>query len=87
MKWLEDRRTREVVYFILFDIALFFFLYFFDQENSSGRAIELLLASFVSLFGMLLLFRWTNRHDALLIATAIFFIFILFHTEFDLKKR
>ncbi len=77
MKWLEDRRTREVVYFILFDIALFYFLYFLNREDGSGRAIELLIASFVSLFGMLLLFLWTNRHNPLLMAIAIFFYLYL----------
>jgi len=73
MKWIEDGRLRQIVYFIFFDIALFFFLYFLDREDGSGRARGLLIASFVSLFGMLLLFLWTNRQNALLMATAIFF--------------
>jgi len=77
MKWIEDSRHREVVYFILFDLALFFFLYFLDRENGSGRAVGLLIASFVSLFGMLLLFLWTNRHNAFLMAVAIFFYLYL----------
>lgn len=71
MKWIEDSRLRQIVYFILFDIALFLFLYFLDRED--GRARGLLIASFVSLFGILLLFLWTNRQSALLMATAIFF--------------
>jgi len=73
MKWIEDSRLRQIVYFICFDIALFFFLYFLDREDGSGRARGLLFASFVSLLGMLLLFLWTNRQNALLMTTAIFF--------------
>ncbi len=56
MKWIDDGRHREIVYFIFFDVALFLFLLFLEQEDGSGRARGLLIASFVSLFGMLLLF-------------------------------
>lgn len=77
MKWIEDSRLRQIVYFILFDIALFLFLYFLDREDGSGRARGLLIASFVSLFGMLLLFLWTNRHNTLLMAVVIFFYLYL----------
>ncbi|MCT4793381.1 MULTISPECIES: hypothetical protein [Exiguobacterium] len=77
MKWIEDSRLRGIVYFILFDIALFLFLFYLDREDGSGRAKGFLIASFVSLFGMLMLFLWTNRQNGWLVAVAILFYFFL----------
>ncbi|ASI35401.1 hypothetical protein A0126_17740 (plasmid) [Exiguobacterium sp. N4-1P] len=77
MKWIEDVRLRETVYFILFDTALFLFLFYLDREDGTGRAGGLLIAAFVSLFGMLLLFLWTNRQNVWLITGAILFYLFL----------
>ena len=77
MKWIEDVRLRKTVYFIFFDIALFLFLFYLNREDGTGRARGLLIAAFVSLFGMLLLFLWTNRQNVWLITGAILFYLFL----------
>ncbi|WP_214769198.1 hypothetical protein [Exiguobacterium sp. s133] len=77
MKWIEDVRLRETVYFILFDISLFLFLFYLDREDGTGRARGLLIAAFVFLFGMLLLFLWTSRQNIWLMTGAILFFLFL----------